>query len=140
MIIAGEVLDTQRRWLKQGTSTVSVPQTDVRYRLQLHILERWYIFRGERAEILHFLEKHPFLVSLLFDACGEIEKYFSHPLLYLAVAIDPEESTTDQLVVSIAIPLTPEEAVNALNQFDKAWWLNSLKRAQGKLCITLESV
>lgn len=140
MIVSGEVLDSQRRWMKQGTSTVSVPQTDIWYRRQLHILERWYIFRDERAEILHFLEKYPFLVSLLFEACGEIEKHFSYPLLYLAVTADPEELTTDQLVVSIATPLTPEEAVNALSQFDKTWWLKSLKRAQGKLCITLELV
>jgi hypothetical protein len=130
----------ERHWMRQGSSTVSVPQTDIQYRLQLQTLERWFILRGERAEILYFLEIYPFLVPLLFESYAEIERYFSHPLVYLGVATDPEEFTIDQLTVSIATALNPEDAVHALNEFDKAWWLNSLKRAQGKLCITLEFV
>ncbi len=140
MIVSKEVLDAERFWMVQGTSTVSVPSTDIQYRKQLHILERWYIFRGERAEILHFLEKYPFLVPLLIEAHIYIEKYFPQPLLYLAIVADPEEFTIDQLVVAIATTLSPEDAVHALSEFDKAWWLNSLRRAQGKLCITLEFV
>ncbi len=138
MIVSKDILDTERHWIASGSSTVSVPQVDIQYRRLLHILERWYIFRGERAEILHFLEKHPLLVPLLWEAYTHIEKYFSHPLLYLAIDTDPEEFSTDQLVVLIATALKPDEAIGALNEFDKAWWLDSLKRAQGKLCITLE--
>lgn len=140
MIVSKDIQDMERHWMKQGSSTVSVPQTDLQYRLQLQTLARWFILRGERAEILYFLEMYPFLVPLLFEAYVEIERYFSHPLVYLSVAADPEEFTTDQLVVSIATTLNPEDAVHALGEFDKAWWLNSLKRAQGKLCITLEFV
>lgn len=140
MIVSKDIRDMERHWMKQTSSTVSVPLADIQYRLQLQTLERWFIFRGERAETLYFLEMYPFLVPLLFEAYDEIGEHFSHPLIYLSVAGDPEEFTTDQLVVSIATTLNPEDAVHALGEFDKAWWLNSLKRAQGKLCITLEFV
>jgi len=67
-----------------------------------------------------------------------IVEYIPHSLVFLAVVTDPEEFGTDQLIASIATDLGPEEAADALSHFDKKWWLNSLKRAQGKLCITLE--
>jgi len=106
----------------------------------VHILELGYVFRGEQAAIHRFLAKHPFLIPLLSEASIEIANHFPRPLLSLAVATDPEEFIADQLVVSIVTTLNPGEAVAALHRFDKAWWLNSVKRSQGKLCITLECI
>lgn len=129
----------ERKWMVNHSSTVSVPQTDAQYLNQLDILQQWYVFRGERIEILRFLERYPFLVSLLVEAYYNIVEYFPHSLVFLTVISDPEEFGTDQLIASIATDQGPEEAADALGHFDKKWWLNSLKRAQGKLCITLES-
>jgi len=132
------VSELERIWMVTGVSTVSVPQTDVLYLNQLHLLQRWYIFRGQRIEIVRFLERYPFLVSLLIEAYYYIVEFFPHSPVYLAITADPEEFGRDQLTVFIATDLGPDEAVEVLSRFDKKWWLNSLKRAQGKLCITLE--
>ena len=39
---------------------------------EIELLERWYTFR-ERAEVLWFLERYPFLVSLLLEAYGKAD-------------------------------------------------------------------
>jgi hypothetical protein len=137
-IVSQGVSELERHWMVTGASTISVPQTDVQYLDRLHVLQRWYVFRSDRLEILHFLERYPFLVSLLVGAYYNILKYFPYSLVFLTTVTDPEEFGADQLIASIATDLGPDEATDALNTFDKNWWLNSLKRAQGKLCITLE--
>ncbi len=114
------------------------PEENAEYLNQLHVLQQWYVFRSERTEILRFLERNPFLVSLLIEAYYNIVKYISHSLVSLEVVHDPEEFGTSQLIAFIATDLGPDEATDALSHFDKKWWLNSLERAQGKLCITLE--
>ncbi len=132
------VTELVRSWMLSSDLTISVPRTDVQYLDRLHVLQRWYFFRGERVDILRFLERYPFLVSLLIEAYYSIVEFFPHSPVYLAITTDPEEFGRDQLTVFIATDLGPDEAVEVLSRFDKKWWLNSLKRAQGKLCITLE--
>ncbi len=129
---------TERPWMVTGASTISVPQTDATFLYQLHVLQRLYNFRGDRIEILRFLERYPFLVSLLVEAYPYIETYFPLSLIFLTVVADPEEFGIEQLVAYITTDLGPDEATDLLSDFDKKWWLNSLKRAQGKLCITVE--
>lgn len=121
-----------------GASALSVPQVDARYLRQLSLLQQWYVFRDERTRILRFLERYPFLVPSLVEVYPHIEEFFPHSLVYLTIATDQEEWGIDRLVAFIATDLDPDEALDALSTFDKKWWLNSLKRAQGKLCITLE--
>jgi len=132
------VTELVRSWMLSSDLTISVPRTDVQYLDRLHVLQRWYFFRGERVDILRFLERYPFLVSLLIEAYYYIVEFFPRSPVYLAITADPEEFGRDQLTVFIATDLGPDEAVEVLSRFDKKWWLNSLKRAQGKLCITLE--
>jgi hypothetical protein len=129
---------TEHPWMVTGASTISVPQTDATFLYQLRVVQRLYTFRGDRIEILRFLERYPFLVSLLVEADTHIEKHFPLSLIFLTVVTDPEEFGTEQLIVYIATDLGPDEATDLLSDFDKKWWLKSLKRAQGKLCITVE--
>jgi hypothetical protein len=138
MIISQEISEIECPLFGTGASALSVPQVDANYLRQLGILQQWYIFRGERAEMLRFLEKYPFLVSLLLEVYSHIEEFFPRSLVYLTVSTDLEEFSTDRLTVFISTDLDPDSALDALSDFDKKWWLNSLKRAQGKLCITLE--
>ncbi len=102
------------------------------------MFQQWYVFRGGRTEMLRFLEKYPYLVSLLLEAYLHIEEFFPHSLVYLAVSTDLEEFSTDRLIAFISTDFDPDNALDALSAFDKKWWLSSLKRAHGKLCITLE--
>lgn len=123
---------------EKGLEIVSKYVVDAKYLTELALLQQWYVLRGERTGILRILERHPFLVSLLVEVYSAIEEYFPRSSVYLTVATDPEEWDTDRLVAFIATGLDPDSALDTLSTFDKEWWLNSLKRAQGKLCITLE--
>jgi hypothetical protein len=87
---------------------------------------------------MRFLERYPFLVPLLIEAYRNIQRCFPLSLVYLTVISDPEEFGTDQLTAFIATNLEPERAIDALNNFDKTWWLKAVKRTQGKFCVTLE--
>jgi hypothetical protein len=137
-IISQEISEIERPLFGTGASALSVPQVDAKYLRQLGLLQQWYVFRGERTVMLRFLEKYPFLVSLLLEVYPHIEEFFPHSLVYLTVSTDLEEFGTDRLVAFISTDLDPDNALDALSAFDKNWWLNSLKLAQGKLCITLE--
>ena len=135
-MVSQGISEIERIWMVTSASTVSVPQTDTQYLEQLHALQQWYIFRDDRIKILHFLEIYPFLVPLLIEAYYKIEKYFPYSLVFLAITTDPEEFGINQLVAFIATDLGPDQASDALSNFDKKWWLSALKRAKGKLCIT----
>jgi hypothetical protein len=136
--ISQEISEIERPLFGTGASALSVPQVDAKYLRQLGLLQQWYVFRGERTGILRFFEKYPFLVSLLVEIYPHIREFFPYSLVYLTVATDPEEWGIDRLIAFIATDLGPDDALDALSAFDKKWWLNSLKQAQGKLCITLE--
>ena len=123
---------------RKNTGEPMLWRNDAQYVDPLQVIEQEYVFKSDRSEIVRFLEKSPFLTSLLMEAHRNIMKFFPHPLVSLTVATDPEEFGADQLIASIATGLGPDEATEALRLFDKKWWLNSLRQAQGKLCITLE--
>ncbi len=100
-------------------------------------LEQVYDFR-KPIEVSHFLAMNPFLIPLLGEAYTHIKKFFPSSKLFVEVVADPEEIDEQQLVVFIAANHDPDEASEALDQFDKDWWLDAMDRAQDKLCITLE--
>lgn len=137
-IISKKIIEVEVPWIGTGASALSVPQVDTKSRRQLGLLQQWYVFRGERTGILRFLEKNPFLTPLLIEAYAHIREFFPYSLVYLSIDMDSEEFGADQLDVFISTSLEPDNALDALNAFDKKWWLSSLKRTQGKLCITLE--
>jgi hypothetical protein len=110
----------------------------MKYPKYFKFLLRWYTLRGKRTGMLRFLESFPFLVSLLVEAYIAIQIYFPHTLVFLNVISDPDEPDADQMVVSIATHLHPEAAIELLDEFDQQWWLESLKQADGRLCVLLE--
>jgi hypothetical protein len=120
-----------QKWQGPGVSVVSLPPAVVR------CLERLYIFR-DREEVLWFLERYPFLVSLLLEAYEEIWNYFPYSQVSLEVISDPEALDEYQLLASISTSLAPDEAIDKLEQFDESWWLDALDRVQSKLCIDVE--
>lgn len=131
-------ITTLYAWKTIQPLTVSIPQMDIAYLKYLDLLQRCYTLRGKRTEILRFLESFPFLVPLLVRAYIAIQIYFPHTLVFLEIMNDPDEPDADQIVVSIATYLHPEEAIDRLDAFDRQWWLESLKQADGRLCVLLE--
>lgn len=94
-----------------------------------------YTVRNE-AEVSNFVKANGFLPSVLSDGYQQIARYFSDSKPTLALKTDPEDGY-QQLVISVPTRLTPAAALSQLEQFDKDWWLDALRRAQGKVCINL---
>ena len=118
---------------------IRVNEQSSRPRLETHQLEQVYIFR-EKVEILQFLEERQFLIPLIKDAYTNIRNYFPVSDLFLEVVIDPEIANERQLVIFIAIKENAEGASEALDKLDEDWWMDTMDRAQGSLCITLEFI
>ena len=126
-----EPVREMQRWQDIGTSTVRAHQAEIL------LLERFYSFR-ERSDVLGFLERCPFLVSLLLEAYRKIREYFPYSRIFLEVVTDPEAVGDSQLVVFIATNFDPDKADRRFERFDEDWWLDALYRAQGMLCMNLE--
>lgn len=102
------------------------------------LVERHYIFR-QRDRVIEFLETRPFLVPLVLEARSKISEYFpEYPVVFLEVVTDPDAPEDQQLAASIRTRLSPEQALDKLDSFDKGWWLQSIDKANGQLCMHVE--
>ena len=129
--ISPEVAEVQQEWSNVGADTVPP-------NFSIQALERQYVFK-DRDEVIGFLEGHPFLVALLVEAYSKIERYFpEYPQVFLEVLTDPEVPDDIQLVASIKTALSPDKALERLDSFDREWWLQSMDRAKGELCVHVE--
>ena len=88
--------------------------------------------------MLHFLNEHSFLSTVLRDARDWLERYFPSNALTLELISDPEAEDDRQLVLSVVSDLSPAESLERLDHFDRNWWLDAMSGAHGKLCINLE--
>ncbi|MCH7759802.1 hypothetical protein IIA15_00150 [candidate division TA06 bacterium] len=120
-------------WQQVGAATVRLDP------ILLEFLERSYTVR-RRSEVLQFLSTNSFLVTLLLEVYARIEDYFGHhPHVVLEVVTDPEaEEEEKEFFAFIQTSLSPKEALERLDKFDKEWWLRAMDRGQGKLCIDVE--
>ncbi|MBZ8182646.1 hypothetical protein [Oscillatoria salina] len=119
--------------LSQGSliSLSNISQPDVEN------LQRLYKFR-KPTEVLTFLDRNSFLVSLLLEAYNYIRSRFPNAELFLEYVPDPEIDDP-QLVVYIATSIVNrQQAIDNLEQIDEDWWLNVSDRTQGKIYLTLD--
>jgi hypothetical protein len=135
---SAEPSEIMTTWRESNASTVRVPY------IQLHVIEQLYTLM-HRDRVLRFLNEHPFLVTILLEAYGQIGVHFPPSRLFLDVVTDPEvagaeagEVNSEELVLSIATRLDVKEALDRLVHLDNDWWLAAVPRAEGKLCINLE--
>ncbi|MGB5099782.1 MAG: hypothetical protein WBN94_04195 [Methanothrix sp.] len=82
-------------------------------------------------EIREFLQINTFLIPLLSEAYGRLQRYFP----YDTVSMYVDQNT---LVVSVRTDLAPRDARENLSKFDDEWWLDVCTESQAKLCITVE--
>ena len=101
-------------------------------------LEDGYVFEDKR-EVLRFVKKNRYLLSILEEALDIIPKYFAKEELLLEVMQDPEEDWVD-LALSIQTELDVDKAMEKLDKMDDEWWLSNIQKAKGKLCIRLDFV
>ena len=125
-------IEVARIWQETGVSTVRT------YEFEIRSLEQLYTFR-KHVEVSRFLERHPFLVPVLVEAYSKFGNYFGpYPRVSLEVVRDPEVQGLVELFGYIVTRLTPEEAGERLQGFDRGWFLNQLPRVKGLLNFDVE--
>lgn len=124
--------EAMKIWQEVGVSTVRS--------FELQVLWLWQLYAFRRPEeVSWFLQAHPFLVPLLLEAHGKIAEYFGpSPEVVLEVVTDLEVHGMVEMLGYIVVPLTPEEAGERLQQFDRQWFLLEVHRANGLLNFDVE--
>lgn len=88
-----------------------------------------------------FIGQHPYLTDLLEEAYIEIQKHFGpNPEVRLEVVADHEVPGLVEMFGYIVTGLTPEEAGERLQQFDRDWFLKQLPRVKGLLNFDVEFI
>src|SRR5690348_5521710 len=87
----------------------------------------------QRGEVIQWLEQYPVLVPILLQARDKIKEYFADAAVSLEVVMDPEMIGYSQLIAFIIATADPDEAMDQLERFDDAWWLDNGEPAQDKL-------
>jgi len=102
--------------------------------------EKFFSFRNVTA-VIRFLNEYPFLIDLLREAYTAIEQSFGpDPQIELEVVADPEVPGFVEMFGYIVTELTPEEAGERLQQFDRKWFLKQLPHVKGLLNFDVEFV
>jgi hypothetical protein len=104
---------------------------------ELDAIERFFVV-DDRSAVRSFVIQRPFLVPLLFEAYQEISLYFGNASLQLKLITDPEDDSR-RLTVTIMTSLSPDDAVERLQQLDEQWWLDALGRTRGALSISISA-
>jgi len=115
-------------------STLNIPDNKVEQ------LREIYTFKDrEPGEVLQFIEKYPFLMSLLLEAPDKVRVFFPDALLMLKVDIDPESCSeeSNKLVLLIKSDIDPEESLDRLEELDYAWWSKVEELSQHKMFTNL---
>jgi hypothetical protein len=87
------------------------------------------------ADVYDFIGNNPYLLPLLMEAYHRIRNYFPSEILFLEVVTDPDEIGDKQLVIYICTDLSPQDAIDKLDQLDDNWWLNAFDASDLKLLI-----
>lgn len=91
------------------------------------------------AELASFTGRFPFLIDLLLDASTVLSQTFLDGAIYrLEVTQDMEDEDIEELVCFICTGLDPDEALEKLDAFDEAWFLDNIGETRGRLIFTLE--
>ena len=99
-------------------------------------LDQQFVVR-DYPGVLRLLRAHPLLQPLLWEAAERVAGFFGPVTMVLDIDIDPEGDVEPRLCLGIVTDLEPEQALEKLDLFDAAWWLDAMQQANDKLCITL---
>jgi hypothetical protein len=101
-------------------------------------LSELYSYRNP-IMVKQFLRRNPFLIGLLLKGYAEIQQYFGRDTqVILEVFTDPEAESDQELFALVQTTLSPEEALDNLDNLYQGWWLEALPTAQCKMTIDVE--
>jgi hypothetical protein len=96
-----------------------------------------YVMRDE-ASVSDFLRRHRRLPALLADAEPHLRQFFKDSVLSLRTTTD--EHGWEMLYALVQWAGEPDDALNALDAFDDAWWLANSYPAGSSLTFTYRLV
>lgn len=99
-----------------------------------------YFTVQDSAKVIDFVERHPFLVSLLIEARGAVREYFPGSAVALKVVRHRQVEGWEQLFANIVTTLSVDEALAQLRRLDYEWFLDQLDRAGDLFNFDLEFV
>lgn len=101
-------------------------------------IERGAYAVREGADAL--LAAEPGLAYLLLEECGELRKVFGRDAeIVVEPTEDPEGAdVAPMLFALVRTEMEGREAAEALIRFNDAWWLDNMRRANGKLEVSVE--
>ena len=103
----------------------------------IDLLKKVYFFQ-QTKEIETYLWNNRFLLDILFEAYEQIINVFGKGItLHLDMHRDYEEDF-EELFVVIKSAFTVSVARELMDKLDETWFLDTLGKTQGKLCITEE--
>lgn len=107
---------------------------------RLYKLDELYSFR-DAAAVQRFLQTHPHLIDVLFEAYPYLLKHFRpDPQVALEVVSDPETEGSGELFAYILTSLSVAEARARLDGLDEEWFLDQLDRVGDLFNFNLEFV
>jgi hypothetical protein len=116
------------------------PETQI-WQSNLERLSTHFSFK-DRNGVAQFLQEHPFLISVLFEARQKFDRYFDpETLSSLEVFTDPEDSGNDpKLFALILTDLPTSDASARLDRLDQEWWLSQPYEVKNVMNIDVEYV
>jgi hypothetical protein len=120
---------------ENATLTVSRAQAT-----SIDSLAKVFVFQDD-ARVRAFLRERPHLVGLLIEALPQVHAAFgvASPVI-LDVVRHWEPHSRPELYARIRTTLNPIDALDALERFDRRWWLGALNRAHNELTFTVKLV
>lgn len=98
----------------------------------------FYDLEGDEVE--DFIQEHPVLQDLVFEAHAEIRSLFgAEPRLLLQILEDPDdEAEQPQLGLVIETSADRKTARTMLRALDEQWWIEAMPQAGNLMTISLE--
>ncbi len=93
----------------------------------------------DRSAVEAFIDRHPFLTSLLERAPAAIQARFGpHAGLRLEVLADPDAEGAEHLYLFIRTGDDFEDVLRRRGRLDDEWWLDAMLDARGHMTLDVE--
>lgn len=90
--------------------------------------------------VAEFLAQRPALEAYLVETYSQLRNYFPEETFALDMVYDPNDPTDEAVFVYIETTQPMDDAMDVLEAFRQAWWLDHLRPFAGQIGIDLDFV
>jgi hypothetical protein len=102
----------------------------------LKLLQKEYVFT-EPKSVESFLKSHRYLMPILMEALPQLKRSFGSDVTF-QLSVSPDENPPKTIYGVVAWKGSLGDARSALKSFDESWWLESIKKASGRVVFDYE--